>query len=266
MATLNEKMTAIADAIRDKTGGTEPLTLDDMASGVNEVYEAGKKAEYSEFWEELTNNGAKQRYFYTFCEKVWNENNFKPTCNIIPTEADHMFYLHNYGNAPYDLALQLEKYGGKLDFSKCTNSGYAFDNAMLTRIPEIDNSKSTFTAMFRQAPGLTRLTTIDKVICSDEGDQNFTQTFNYCSALQNITFEGVIGRSISFSSSPLTVDSMKSIISCLKDYSTESPFNYTLTLKDSCKTALESDTETVEFNGATYTYFELITAKGWNLA
>ena len=31
MSTIYEKMTAVADAIREKTGGTEPLTLDDMA-------------------------------------------------------------------------------------------------------------------------------------------------------------------------------------------------------------------------------------------
>lgn len=40
---VNEKMTAIADAIRSKTGGTEPLGLDDMAVGVGDVYEAGKQ-------------------------------------------------------------------------------------------------------------------------------------------------------------------------------------------------------------------------------
>ena len=32
---VNEKMTAIADAIRSKTGGTAALTLDDMASDIN---------------------------------------------------------------------------------------------------------------------------------------------------------------------------------------------------------------------------------------
>ena len=37
-----EKMTAIADAIRSKTGGSEPITLDGMASGVNAVYVIGK--------------------------------------------------------------------------------------------------------------------------------------------------------------------------------------------------------------------------------
>ena len=41
---INEKMTAIADNIRSKTGETKALTLDDMASGINDVFEAGKKS------------------------------------------------------------------------------------------------------------------------------------------------------------------------------------------------------------------------------
>lgn len=34
---VNEKMTAIADAIRERTGGTEPLTLDQMAAEIAEI-------------------------------------------------------------------------------------------------------------------------------------------------------------------------------------------------------------------------------------
>lgn len=40
---VQEKMTAIADAIRSKTGKTETLGLDAMAAAVPEVYEAGKQ-------------------------------------------------------------------------------------------------------------------------------------------------------------------------------------------------------------------------------
>ena len=40
MATVNEKMTAIADAIRAKTGGTDALTLDGMAEAIAGI-EAG---------------------------------------------------------------------------------------------------------------------------------------------------------------------------------------------------------------------------------
>lgn len=36
-----EKMTAIADAIREKTGGTDLLTLDGMAAAIPEVFAAG---------------------------------------------------------------------------------------------------------------------------------------------------------------------------------------------------------------------------------
>lgn len=279
MATVNEKMTAIADAIRHYVPITEKLTLDDMASGIKEVYEVGegdgrslgyeegtetgKLAERNAFWEILTNNGSEQKYFYTFCECVWNKNNFKPTCNIVPTEADHMFNYHNRGGTAYDLAQHLEDLGVVLDLSNCTIGNYTFENAVVSRLPELDMTKGTFTCFVRNCK---QLVTIDKIIVSDAGDQPFTQTFNACNVLKNITFEGVIGRSISFPHSPLTVESMKSIISCLKDYSTESPFTYTLTLKDSSKTALQADTETVKFNGEDYTYFELIIAKGWNLA
>jgi len=260
---VNEKMTSIADAIRDKTGGTEALTLDDMVSGVNDVFEAGRQAEQRAFWEVLTQNGEKGVYYYTFSENRWTKENFKPVFNIVPTEADHTFYRHNYGNKAYDFAQQLEDNGAKLDFSNCTVGNYTFESAVISRLPEINNAKGTFTCFVRNCKSLV---TIDKIVCSDAGDQPFTQTFNVCNALKNITFEGVIGRSISFPTSPLTVGSMKNIISCLKDYSSEDSFTYTLTLKDSCKTALEADTETVEFNGQSYTYFELITAKGWNLA
>lgn len=41
MATVAEKMTAIADAIRAKTGGTEALTLDGMAEAIEGIASAG---------------------------------------------------------------------------------------------------------------------------------------------------------------------------------------------------------------------------------
>lgn len=38
---VNEKMTAIADAIRSKTGGTEPLMLDGMAAAIAGITTGG---------------------------------------------------------------------------------------------------------------------------------------------------------------------------------------------------------------------------------
>lgn len=41
MATINEKMTAIADAIRARTGKTDPLTLDGMAEEIAAIPSGG---------------------------------------------------------------------------------------------------------------------------------------------------------------------------------------------------------------------------------
>lgn len=41
MATIYEKMTALANAVRTKTGRTDTLTLDEMASGLNGIPEKG---------------------------------------------------------------------------------------------------------------------------------------------------------------------------------------------------------------------------------
>ena len=38
---VKEKMTAIADAIREKTGGTELLTLDQMVDAINGIQSGG---------------------------------------------------------------------------------------------------------------------------------------------------------------------------------------------------------------------------------
>ena len=45
---VNEKMTTIANAIREKTGETKALNLDDIANGINNVYEIGKSEGASE--------------------------------------------------------------------------------------------------------------------------------------------------------------------------------------------------------------------------
>lgn len=41
MTSVNEKMTAIANAVRGKTGGTEPLTLDGMAAAIAGIQTGG---------------------------------------------------------------------------------------------------------------------------------------------------------------------------------------------------------------------------------
>ena len=253
MATVNEKMTAIADAIRDKTGGTEALTLDGMAENISEVYEAGKKAEYDEFWDNVGT-----RSDYRFAGTSWTKYTFKPTKDFKVGRSS--FYYHNWQGSPYNLAVQLEELGVTMTIIS-TGVQEAFRYAWFTRIPKLDFTPCS--GMFdRVFYGDVPLVTIDKIILPPEGKiTSFNAPFGNCSGLENITFEGVIDRSISFSASPLTVASMKNIISCLKNYAgTDNEGVYSVTFTSACKTALEAEGNTSP-NGNTWT--EYITNLGW---
>ena len=252
----------IATAIREKTGTETTYKPAEMPGGVAEVYEAGKKAQHNEFWNSIWNNltGNNQR---AFVGPAWSKETFRPNKDF--TISVQGFYYHNWLGTAYDLAAHLEGLGVTMKLG--TNSkNSCFYYAWFTRLPKLDFSEcsGTFDRIFY---GASKLVTIDKIILPPEGTIiSFNTVFYGCDKLKNVLFDGIIDKSISFSDCPLTVESMKNIISCLKDYSLENAFTYTLTLSDSCKTALEADTEKVEFNGQSYTYFELITAKGWNLA
>lgn len=253
---VKEKMTAIADNIRSKTGKTELLNLDDMASGVNEVYEAGKKAEYDAFWDNFTVEG--KNIPYLFAGGGWCKDNFKPKRDFPITQG--IFYDHNYNNGKnrYDLAAHLEELGIKI--SKVVNTRDAFNTARFTRIPELDLTTSIDNKLTSNTfNGMYYLVTIDKLIV--EEDRQYQGTFTQCNTLQNITFDGVIGRNISFSYSPLTVESMKSIITHLKNYAgTTSEFTYKITFSSACLTALEAE-GTTSPSGNTWT--EYIEELGW---
>lgn len=256
---VNEKMTAIANAIRYKIGGTKALTLDQMANGVSDVFDAGKKAEHNEFWDNF-NYGQ-----YAFAGQGWNKDTFKPNKDF--TVNSYCFFYHNWLGTAYDLAEQLESLGIKLKFSKNSDT-QAFRTAWFTRIPECDFSgvSGTFDRVFASTSG-SPLVTIDKVILPPEGSiTSFNDVFGNCTALENIVFEGVIDKSISFSACPLSVESIKSIIYCLKDYTgTTSEHTYTVTFKTSAFNALEAEEITAEYNGEACTWAELIDNKKWNL-
>ena len=258
---VNEKMTAIADAIRDKTDGTEALTLENMASGVNEVFDAGKKSEYDSFWDKFQINGGRLQYNYAFGGIGWTMDTFKPKYDIRANNLGSMFYQTGIT----DLEMALYNAGVRLDTSGASNFPSTFYYSDLTVIPELDcrgcaNTASPFGLTFRFS---SNLLTIRKLILPSNGAQQFNNTFTDCAKLQNIVIEGVIGQNISFSSCPLTVESMRSIITHLKDYSgTTNEFANTVTFKKDCITSLEAEGATSP-NGNKWT--EYIDDLKWNL-
>ena len=92
--------------------------------------------------------------------------------------------------------------------------------------------------------------------------------FYNCTKLEDVTFEGTIGRSIDFSDCPLSVDSMVNVISHLADYSDKNSENYkkyTVKFSDSCWEALEnSGRSTIEVVPYEMTWKEVCDYRGWN--
>ena len=239
---VNEKMTAIADAIRSKTGGTEPLGLDDMAASVGNVYEAGTKAEYDRFWDTFQQNGNRTSYACGFAGAGWKDVLFKPKYDIYPTDGYMMFRSTSITD--------LKNLPVKLDFSKVTNAQYMFQWASVKYLGEVDIRALTNnpSSMFAYTASLV---TIDKLILKDDGTQRLdTNMFTSATGLTNITIEGVIGASLSFQwSKKLSKESITSIINALSADKT----GLTVTFSTTAKEAAFPEEEEEEWNALTGT-------------
>ena len=224
-----EKIRAIADTIREKTGGSTTYTTEDMPSGVAEVYNVGveagklygdygqgyrdgKKAEYDAFWDAYGEFPYTVNHDFYFAGNGWTEKNLKPNTDIRPSRANSMFQLNCFSG---DLARHFEDLGVILDFSNCTMAASIFVNAyLITRVGALDFSKVlSGAAWFTNATGLI---TIDKLVVS-ENTVAPSNSFHSCTALENITVEGVINKNLwNFQWSPkLSKASIESVISCL---------------------------------------------------
>lgn len=285
---------AIAETIRSKTGTEKTYDTSEMADGVNEVYDKGRTDEHNDFWAKYQAKGEVPfgygKSTYLFANPNWNDETFFPKYDINLSGSCQEVFTNN---ACTNLKKRLEDCGVRIkstSSSGITSVNNMFRNVATTELPPIYNTGANsgfsvqrfcdsaknlikvpyyeffeyavnYNAAFANCSSLIEIEGIDFSSATDT-----SRVVVGCTSLTTITVYGTIPIGISFADSPLSVESMKSVISCLKDYSTENQGAYTLTLKDTCKTVLEADTDTVEFNGQTYTYFNLITAKGWNLA
>ena len=236
-----------------------------LKTDFDNVYEAGKKSQYDAFWDVYQENGNRIDYQYAFAYKGWKKDAFKPRYDIRPTGSGGAYMFSNGGTSSnYDLAKALEEQSVVLDLSKLTSSTCEFYLSRFTNLPILDFSGCTSMAgTFDYYQGY-----VIRLILSDEGTTTFTNVFRRCYNLTTVIIEsGVIGRSISFSDSPLIVASLKNIISHLKDYAEDTANHYknTVTFKTSAFNVLESEGATAEYNGVACTWAELIDNKKWNL-
>lgn len=176
-----------------------------IAENEQKVYAAGQKAEYDRFWDNVQNYGNRTSYINGFSGASWNDKTYNPKYPIVCNSLNDANNLFLYNGGITDIKVSVELRG--------TNTQNAFANLHIQRVP------------------LVILVGVVK----------FIQTFNVASSLTYIRFNGEIQNNINFQWSPLDVDSMKNIISCLANFAgTANEFSYEIKFNDECWAALEA--------------------------
>lgn len=196
--------------------------LTTIAENVHKVYEAGKQAGDT-FFGLYLQNGERANCQYAFAGAGWNENTFRPSCNIYPTNGAYMFLNCSY---KADLAQILESFGVQLDLSRCGSYNGMFSGSAFTRLPTIVDTNNS--NAYDLCTNCSNLVTVDAIQLMTPSNGNvpaanhYRTAFDGCKALKNIRFSGEykIAVNIGFKDSPLTAESIVSIVEHLSDDAT----------------------------------------------
>lgn len=187
-------------------------------SGMNEGVTQGKQEAYDTFWDNYQSNGNRTIYEYAFAREGWNNETFKPKYNIT-VDMHNSPNMFSYSMITGSLKTILNENGVSLTFHNSGNTNgprYMFVGTKFTELPELDFSEAKGTgALASTFSGSTLIQRIEKIILPNNCTGYGTNTFYYCSALENITFGGTIKYSLDFSACPLSADSVYSILNHL---------------------------------------------------
>ena len=197
------------------TGGIIDVQQKASIDGKEEGIRQGRQDRYNEFWDAIQKNGESVNYQYAFGGGRWSDATFKPKYDLKGTSFYRCFH-----------SSEIKTIDKVIDASKATAVGQMFYNAAIENITHLI------------MPNLT----------------SYSQMFQTCTALKNITVSGIIGASIDFSdSSKLTPSSVDSIIGTLKQLA-EGDDARTVTFHKTVK------------NNMTDSQKAIIQEKGWTLA
>lgn len=167
------------------TSGTNSGYQSGYSEGKVEGIEQGERVAYDAFWDAFQNNGGEMNYYYAFAYGRFTDANYNPKYDIV-----------------------------------CSTGTTTSSQSIFNAASEITDTKVAIYANGRQAnamfAGCTALKTITKLVVHE--DLTYSNTFSGCSALEDITIEGTIGKAIDFSPcKKLNRTSIESIISALSD-------------------------------------------------
>lgn len=212
------RMTAIANAVRAKTGKTDTMTVDEIPAEVAAVYDKA----IDDMWEMIQAHGTRTDWRWAFNQMSFKKALFKPKYNIAPVgDCSYMFYLTDRGTnwEPINL-IEVEKNCGiTFDFSQAKRMESAFQHASITGINVLDirKSKSNYGMLWN-----SKVARINKIIVDE--NTPFDSYMFYVLDLEVCNFEGVIaknGLDLRRCENRINHDSLMSVINCLKDYSTD---------------------------------------------
>lgn len=207
-------------------------------AGLEEGFDKGVKSEYDRFWDAFQRSGNRREYASAFGGVGWTSAIFQPKYDIICNGDCRRMFSDN-GN-PIDLIDQLQEKAVTLDTSGATNLQEMFRYNGFTRIPEINTVGCSSLPNLLYYP--TRLWYIENIVLRDDGSQTIDTMTTGAAALTHLRISGTIGNNANFSANPLDADSMKSVITHLKDYAgTADAGKKTVKFTDACWTALEAD-------------------------
>lgn len=247
----------IANSIRAKNGTEETYKPSEMAGAIDAIEAGGGDSFYDAFWDSYQDYGNRTNYGTTtmnglFSNGGWNDTTFKPKYDIKPTQA--------YGLFRSSSITDLTKCGVEIDFSNCTDIRTCFNLSSIVHIGTIDCRKCSYIVTLFY--GSKKLEKIDKLIFGTKATQ-YNDMFGQCISLTDITVEGAVLATISLSVSPLTAESAKSFINCLKNYAgTDKEYSYTISFSPTTWGYLDAEGETASPNGNSWRQY--INDLGWN--
>lgn len=184
---------------------------------LDEVYAAGKQAQYDAFWDALQENGKRTAYNRGFSGTSWNDKTFFPKYDIRPSWATVGTFIEC---AVTDFEARLQECGIVLDVSNNANYSQTFYGMKTKTLPEITISGFA-TTLYATFGNCSELHTIRKLTLDDGFNITMPDTFQNCTALENIVFDGVIPKNISMRwSANLSNASITSVINALSTTAT----------------------------------------------
>lgn len=237
-----------------KEAGLEEGFDNGKAAGIEE----GIKTEYDRFWDAYQRSGNLRVYVGAFAGHGWHPDIFQPKYDIICEGDSRRMFSDNAHNI--DLIDHLSGLGIRLDTAGATNLTEMFRYNGFTRVPEINTVGCDTLVNLCYYP--SRLWYIENIVLREDGSQTIDAMTAGASLLTHLRISGTIGKNANFSANPLDLESMKSVIGCLKNYAgTADAAKYKVTFSPTCWETLDADGANAPDGNTWRDYVE--TTLGW---